>query len=916
MSGRSTRNLATADRFCITDVGSTTTKTILFEKHEGQWRFFRREAPTTVEKPHEDVSIGVLHAIRALERETGRALLEDNTPCVPFLLTSSAGGGLAMVVTGLVSDITADSADRVALGAGAIVLDVLAMDDGRTPYRKIEDLKNLRPDMVLLAGGFDEDALTGPVYLAELLMEADLHSKLNPDAKLAVIYAGNVHARELVKNEMGNRFMLVEVPNLRPSSTEENFEPARAAIHKLFMEHVMSQAPGYETLKTWVSADIEPTPAAFGNILALTSKKLDRKILAIDIGGATTDVFSVVAGGVFRTVSANLGMSYSIRNVVETAGVEAIRSLYHADMSDTEMWNRIGNKHIHPTTLPATHEDVMMEWAAAAAAIREAVKHHIEVMRGHVEVIKDHPDIQDLLNPMTRPKEEVPRPHFESVNEYDLIIGSGGILSHSPREAAAMMLLDALQPTGVVELAVDSAFMFPHLGVLAEVNEELALELFHKLGIVRLGTVYAPGGADPAGVEIKGIPVGPGEVKVLDMGDAEETELVLGAGEEAVKARVRGGVCGMIVDNRARPVVMGATALLKGNYVPPVRDAEPPVDARLERGEIRLRRELAIPGDVFVKPGDTVEPDTVVARSVRQFLRPFFLDVANRLGVPGSEVGQYLKKKVGDEIDLGDMVAKRPGKNVFSPTKFFWSSVRGRIERILPSGTLVVRETPEQAFEYVAVTAAKDLGIAPRELKSYLRVESGQEVDRGQWVAAASNGRVVSASPVRGRVNRIDEQFGIVLIEPLLEEEEVLAWLPGRVEEVTERGCVVANRGVTVTGVWGCGGEGFGQLVLDEARPGCITVTHTAHASLLAGIIEKKGVGLIAGGLDLKDVLDPHPGFTMVVTEGFGPHTIRPEVYDALTSRIGHTVMVDGTTQLRVGVKRPRVILPETPVRT
>ena len=175
--------------FCITDVGSTTTKAILFRK-DAAWSFLRREAPTTVEKPDEDVGVGVRNAFRALEAQSGMTLLKDGVPAVPYLSTSSAGGGLAMVVTGLVREVTSRSAERVALGAGSILLDVVAMNDGRTPYEKIEALKSLRPDMILLAGGFDGEAISGPVYLAELILEAGLRPKLSESADLPVVYAG------------------------------------------------------------------------------------------------------------------------------------------------------------------------------------------------------------------------------------------------------------------------------------------------------------------------------------------------------------------------------------------------------------------------------------------------------------------------------------------------------------------------------------------------------------------------------------------------------------------------------------------------------------------------------------------------------------------------------------------------------
>lgn len=908
--------------FCITDVGSTTTKAILFLKQGKEWRFFREEAPTTVEKPHEDVAVGVIGAIRALERKSGRTLLDAGGPAVPFLSTSSAGGGLAMVVAGLVKDITAETADRVALGAGAIVLDVLAMDDGRTPYYKIEELRRLRPDMVLLAGGFDGNAISGPVYLAELILESGLHPKLNPDAKLAVIYAGNVNAGEYVRRAFSDRYAFCPVANIRPEGNRENLEPARKAIHDLFMNHVMSQAPGYERLKSWVCAPIEPTPAAFGKILGLVSRDLDKTILAVDIGGATTDVFTATRGRVFRTVSANLGMSYSILNVAELGGVDAIRKLHHSDLTETELWNRIGNKYINPTRLAATHDEMTTEWAAASIAIREAVAGHLKVMRGAAgEPASTRPELDNLLRGMKRDwkRELQPEEKPELVLEdYDLVIGSGGILSHSPRAAAAMMLLDALQPRGVVELAVDSAFMFPHLGVLAEVNPELARKLFYELGIVRLGTVLGPGREDAASPRLAGTTshgreiaekTEPGEVKLVPLADGESLKVKREAEETGQEIELSGGECGLILDARARPIEAGAGTMLPAEYVPPGRETEPEREESVQRGEIRMRRELAIPGEVFVRNGDRVGPDTLVGRSVRQFLRPFFVDVARGLEVEPGELKQHLVKKVGDEIEQGDIVARK--KRRWGPAKTFRSPVAGRIEKVLETGVIVVREKPEHARELTAVKVAEAMKVEPRELRPYLKVEVGQEVDRGQWLAArVGAGLRFCASPVRGKVNRIDFHFGMVMIEPLLEEKEVYAWLPGTVEEVTDKGCVVKNNGVVVRGVWGRGGEAHGQLSFGDAAAGKVMVRQFVAADELVRLREKGAAGLVTGGLDMKDVLSPDIGFTVVVLEGFGRQEIASDMRTVMEANQDRLALVDGTTQLRVGVRRPRLILP------
>lgn len=909
--------------FCITDVGSTTTKAILYEKKNGKWRFFREEAPTTVERPREDVSVGVLGAIGALEKETGHTLIENGSPCVPYLSTSSAGGGLAMVVTGLVRDLTADSADRVALGAGAIVLDIIAMNDGRTPYRKIEDLRLLRPDMVLLAGGFDGDNLSGPVFLAELMVESDLHPKLSPESKLDLIYGGNVNATEYVAQALGGEFEFHAVPNVRPAGDHENFEPARRLIHELFMDHVMSKAPGYHKMKPWVDSPIRPTPAAFGNILALVSRDLGKAVLAVDLGGATTDVFSAVSGRVFRTVSANLGMSYSIRNVAELGGIASIRQLHASDLTETELWNRIGNKHLNPTRLPGTSEDMMTEWAVATIAIKKAVLEHLQVMEAaDDEVPQFRPDIDDLIRGPRRNwrKELHPEGRIElALQDYDLVIGSGGILSHSPRGAAAMMLIDALQPVGTVELAVDSAFMFPHLGVLAEMNADLASELFYDLGLVRLGTVYSPAGnGEPGPIRIvaetnsgRSIDetISGGEVRAIELAEEEKMKMVQ-AGETGEHAfEVSGGECGLIVDTRPRPVAAGAESLLNGTYVPH-GDQAAEQEETVIKGSIRLRRELAIPGEVFVGKGDEVKTDTLVARSARQFLRPFFIEVARSLDIPPGETEHYLVKGIGDEIGVGDVIAKRPRKALSFKT--VRSNVRARIERILPNGTLVARELPELAREYTTVKVAEDLGKPAWQMKPYLRVERGQPVERGQWLAAdvGPKGVRCSASPVRGKIRRIDHGFGMVIIEPLLEELEVLAWLPGRVAEVSNKGCVVAGRGTIIRGIWGMGGETGGTITLGEPGPGKVVVRHFAEAALLEQLGESKAAGLVVGGLDLKDMLGAEPAFTIVVTEGFGKQEIRPEVHRLLEAYAGKQALLDGTTQLRVGVKRPMVILP------
>ena len=192
--------MAARKRALVVDIGSTTTKALLFERRRGRYELIGdAQAATTVEAPTEDVTVGLVEAIKALGAAVGRRLLRDGRPVVgegidAFLATSSAGGGLQILVSGLARSVTAKSAYRAACAAGGVLLDVLAIDDGRMPHEKVEAIEHLRPDMILIAGGVDGGTKTHVVELAELIAAADPKPRLGRGYRLPVIYAGNVDA--------------------------------------------------------------------------------------------------------------------------------------------------------------------------------------------------------------------------------------------------------------------------------------------------------------------------------------------------------------------------------------------------------------------------------------------------------------------------------------------------------------------------------------------------------------------------------------------------------------------------------------------------------------------------------------------------------------------------------------------------
>ncbi|MFQ6008656.1 MAG: glutamate mutase L, partial [Candidatus Zixiibacteriota bacterium] len=375
-----------------TDCGSTTTKAILIEKHDGEYRLIvRGEAPTTVEAPFEDVTMGVLNAVAEVEELSGRKLLDENGRFITpsdgkvgtdiYVSTSSAGGGLQMMVAGVVRSMTAESAERAALGAGAIVMDVIASNDKRLPHQQIERIRHLRPDMILLSGGVDGGTTSHVVEIAELISAADPRPRLGSSYKLPVIYAGNKDATKNVEDTLARKVDLKTVPNLRPVLEYENLGPAREEIHELFMEHVMAQAPGDKKLMSWTDAPIMPTPGAVGLIIQTIADQYNIEAVGVDIGGATTDIFSVFRPDgktpVFnRTVSANLGMSYSISNVFAEATLPMVMRWVPFKMDERDLRNRVKNKMVRPTTIPQAMEELIFEQAVAKEALRLAFIQH------------------------------------------------------------------------------------------------------------------------------------------------------------------------------------------------------------------------------------------------------------------------------------------------------------------------------------------------------------------------------------------------------------------------------------------------------------------------------------------------------------------------------------------------------------
>jgi len=566
-----------------TDCGSTTSKARFFRKIGNEYRFVASgEAPTTVEAPYEDVTMGVRNAVREVEELTGHKILapggiispsrSENEGVDLYVTTSSAGGGLQMVCTGVARAMTAESAERAALGAGAIVMDVVSSDEQRSSFDKIKKMRAQRPDMILFAGGTDGGSVQHVMGIGELIKMARPQHRLGAQFKLPVVYAGNRLLRDRIKQFLGEDFALSVVDNIRPTLDTEVVGPSRDAIHELFMEHVMSHAPGYDKLMKWTDVSIMPTPAGEGIMFQTIAKMYQANVIGVGLGGATTNIYSIFDGKFVRSVSANLGMSYSISNVLKQTGIGNITRWLPFESDENVIINKLRNKMIRPTTIPQTLEDLVIEHAVAREALRMGFIHHKSIARPLSGFAKGAQlDFGSVWG-----EEE----SYIDMMKIGWLGGTGGLLSHAPRRAqSALILLDGFQVEGIVNLIQDSVFMMPHLGVLSTVHPKAAMEIFEKDCMVRLGTCLAFRGNGQGKVAslrinmpdgrtldeevesgtIKRIPLGVGEKADIEINPTRRFDIGSGGGHR-FSAKAEGGEVGIIIDARGRPLTLPENA--------------------------------------------------------------------------------------------------------------------------------------------------------------------------------------------------------------------------------------------------------------------------------------------------------------------------------------------------------------------
>ena len=426
---------------------------------------------TTIEQ---DIVHGFNAALRSLESRIG-AFRYDRLLCC-----SSAGGGLKMVALGLVPELTAKAARLAASSAGAKVIKTYSFEISRGEQ---EEIHAIDPDIILLCGGTDGGNKDVIIANARRLCEID--------RDFIVIVAGNKSASHEVKGifeQHGREYVITD--NVMPSFNKLEIEPARNSIREVFIRKIID-AKGLSGIQAMASADVIPTPLAVMAGCELLSRGTAKTpgigdFMAVDLGGATTDIYSMSDGKPImsnvlekglpepfakRTVEGDLGMRYSLGSLFEASGIEALAEISSAEESEVTAWVRTCMA--APDTLATCPGEERIDAALARKAVEIAVERHC-----------------GTLESSYTPLGEIFTLTGKDLSDTAYIIGIGGAIinSRQPADILRGAVYDPRKPHILKprhpEFRIDGKYIFASMGLLGSIDPELALN-FMKQEIMR-----------------------------------------------------------------------------------------------------------------------------------------------------------------------------------------------------------------------------------------------------------------------------------------------------------------------------------------------------------------------------------------------------------------------------------------------
>ncbi|GJM42057.1 MAG: hypothetical protein DHS20C20_23390 [Ardenticatenaceae bacterium] len=339
--------------------------------------------------------------------------------------------------------------------------------------------------------------------------------------------------------------------NLRPTLETEQLDDSIRLITDLYEDLKINDLPGVQELQDWSSYPILPTARAFGGVCHYLAALQKQPVLGVDLGSDSVSLIMATPEQAQVSIHSDMGMGHSVAALLEKVAVDDVRQWIPSDVSAAETADFIFNKSLHPYAIPTDEKMLQLEQAVARTLIRCAA----------AETGRDGrwPLVGEQLSP----------PPF------GLLLARGSTLANAPRPGQIMlMLLDALQPTGIFAMALDRYGVLPALGALAAYQPLVVIQTLEAGVLSDLGWVIAPTGKGQLGrkamdvsiasdeIRFEGeiefgkieiFPIAPGKRAKVTVKPTGRFDIGFGPGQGKTMTLVGGLAGGLVIDARGRP---------------------------------------------------------------------------------------------------------------------------------------------------------------------------------------------------------------------------------------------------------------------------------------------------------------------------------------------------------------------------
>ena len=547
------------------EIGSENTRAFLFDVVEGTYHFIAGgTVSSTQREPFYDIGEGILAAISQLQLVTGRILLDHegnlifpsqpNGEGVDRLFVTASGGPPVKIATfGLLSEVSLESANHLAGTTYGIVNDSFGINDRRSAQVQMASLVNGRPDIILFAGGTNRGATRSIVRVAQMIALA--LSTMPVDKRPEVLFCGNRVVAKTVLEILEKYAKVTITDNIRPRLEVEDLRKSSEDLTQMVLRSWMKRLTGLNRIAPICSDTPSISSLNYQRMMRFLGMLYDpaKGVLGIDLGSAHTTISTANTTRSSLNIFP-LGMGDGFEEALSKIDTEDISKWLTEKVPLNEIKDTLWQKTLHPGSIPVDDRGLGIELAAARAILEYCMK----------ELNKQGNLVASSFEPI-------------------FVSGSTITRAATPQQIL-LTLLDGIQPTGIFPLILDKHGLLPVLGAISSLNQVLPIQVMETTAFTNLATVLTIESRTSEGtpivnarltyktgnymdLEVKQgsiatLPLASGETGFLSLSYSRRT-FVEGLINSEEPIRVRGGICGIVLDARGRPLRLAKTENLR-----------------------------------------------------------------------------------------------------------------------------------------------------------------------------------------------------------------------------------------------------------------------------------------------------------------------------------------------------------------